>query len=424
MSSSEITRYQESEGLLQLRSPAQVLAEAKQAAVALTEVIRMKPNPVKFNGEIYLEFEDWQTCAKFYGCTVKVLSTNLVQIGDVRGFEATAVVLDRNQNVISQAEGMCLDDEDTWGMVAKYEWQDELDENGKKIWIEGRDGKKRPKSKKVKVGEVKKPLFQLKSMAQTRACARALRQVFAWVVVLAGYKPSVAEEMTGDEEPSGGHEDNGVRRPVQQPTRASEKKAEPQNNGLERISGKIETLKEGKEGAIFVDVDKKIVVIRGDLVDDTMKVGAVITVSAKKEYSQKLKSDTYFAVTVLENPPEAATGEVAEGESPKLDSEPKPEGNATLGELFDSGSVKKGSEVETPKTIGLKRAQRLWALMNQNKQTTGLTEEIVRTKILAKLPKPLEHLHDLDFGMNESFEKIMTGEMDWRALVEEQARTR
>jgi hypothetical protein len=37
-------------------------------------------------------------------------------------------------------------------------------------------------------------------MAQTRACAKALRNVFAWVVVLAGYAPTPAEDMTGTEE--------------------------------------------------------------------------------------------------------------------------------------------------------------------------------------------------------------------------------
>src|SRR5262249_27437128 len=45
----------------------------------------------------------------------------------------------------------------------------------------------------------KKPLFQLRSMAQTRACAKAMRNVLAWVVVLAGYAPTPAEEMTGEE---------------------------------------------------------------------------------------------------------------------------------------------------------------------------------------------------------------------------------
>ena len=32
---------------------------------------------------------------------------------------------------------------------------------------------------------------------QTRACAKALRNVLSWVVVLAGYRPTPAEEMDG-----------------------------------------------------------------------------------------------------------------------------------------------------------------------------------------------------------------------------------
>ena len=40
-----------------------------------------------------------------------------------------------------------------------------------------------------------KPWFQLASMAQTRAGAKALRNLLARVVVLAGYNPTPAEEM-------------------------------------------------------------------------------------------------------------------------------------------------------------------------------------------------------------------------------------
>src|SRR3990167_3037439 len=37
-------------------------------------------------------------------------------------------------------------------------------------------------------------------MAQTRACAKTLRNILGWVVVLAGYRPTPAEEMTGNEQ--------------------------------------------------------------------------------------------------------------------------------------------------------------------------------------------------------------------------------
>ena len=87
------------------REPALVLQEAKKAATALAEVLKNKPKKVMIQGKQYLEFEDWLTVARFYGSTVKVVSTNPVQFGDVHGFEATAeVILVGTGQVISGAE--------------------------------------------------------------------------------------------------------------------------------------------------------------------------------------------------------------------------------------------------------------------------------------------------------------------------------
>jgi hypothetical protein len=146
------------------RPPDQVIEEATRAAKALAQVIESKPKKVSFNGKTYLQFEDWQTLGRFYGVTAVSRSTKYVEYGEgdyaTRGFEATAEALLVGTNqVISCAEAMCLDDEPNWS---------------------------------------RKPLFQLKSMAQTRACAKALRNVLAWVVVLAGYAPTPAEEMDGE----------------------------------------------------------------------------------------------------------------------------------------------------------------------------------------------------------------------------------
>lgn len=143
------------------RDPNIVLNEARRAASALDGVLRKKKKKVMFNGKQYLEFEDWQTVGKFYGVTAKVVDKKVVDFGDVRGFEATAVAYHvKTGKEISRADGMCLNDEPNWRT---------------------------------------KPLFQLSSMAQTRACAKALRNVLSWVVVLAGYAPTPAEEMTGQE---------------------------------------------------------------------------------------------------------------------------------------------------------------------------------------------------------------------------------
>lgn len=175
--SDELIEIPKSENLMIQRDPNAVLEEAKKAAQALMTVVKQKQKPVIFNNEQYIEFEDWQTVGRFYGLTAKVESTTYIEYGSVRGFESAASVLNSRGEVISRAEAMCLNDEDKWSTRAKYN------------------------SKREKIGEVAVPLFQLRSMAQTRACAKAFRNVLAWVVVLAGFKPTVAEEMTGDEEP-------------------------------------------------------------------------------------------------------------------------------------------------------------------------------------------------------------------------------
>ena len=137
--------------------PERVLEFARKAALALTTIVKNKAKKVIINGEQYLEFEDWQTIARFYGTTAGIEWTKSIIIdGKLNGYEAKALAYNKQGQVISSAEASCMRDEPNW------------------------------KSK---------PEFQLKSMAQTRAMAKTLRNVFAWVVVLAGYRPTPAEEI-------------------------------------------------------------------------------------------------------------------------------------------------------------------------------------------------------------------------------------
>lgn len=137
--------------------PEAVLIEAQRAAAALQRVVASKKKPVILKGEQYLEFEDWQTIAKFYGLCVNTLDAQPIEVFGVNGAKARAEVIDlRTGQVVGGAEAYCMKDE--------INWQD-------------------------------KPWFQLASMAQTRAGAKALRNLLAWVAVLAGYKPTPAEEM-------------------------------------------------------------------------------------------------------------------------------------------------------------------------------------------------------------------------------------
>lgn len=191
------------------RAPDEVLEEAHRAAKALMRVVEGKARPVKFNDETYLEFEDWQTVGRFYGIAPRIVATRPVTLGpgDVTGWEATAEAVHvPTGRVVSSADAMCLTDEEKWRARAKYEWHYALKGGGTSaedpgtqnmVWEDNpnRAGKKRPRKERVLVGEEAVPQFQLRSMAQTRAGAKALRNALAWVVVLAGYRPTPAEEM-------------------------------------------------------------------------------------------------------------------------------------------------------------------------------------------------------------------------------------
>lgn len=208
------------------RNPNKVLAEAKEAAKALTDVIKALPadKKVVMGGEQYIEYEHWQLVARFYGCSARVVegSSRFVDVAGAHGYEASAVVLDRDGRIISGAEAMCLNDEEKWSARPKYEWQYVKKSGGlsathpgkDEVVLETKDGKEMPKRQRVQVGSVPVPLNQLRSMAQTRACAKALRNVFSWVVVLAGYAPTPAEELTGHEQPPADPNKPSVKQPT------------------------------------------------------------------------------------------------------------------------------------------------------------------------------------------------------------------
>jgi hypothetical protein len=161
-------------------SPDEELGMASLAAKALQGVVSTKLKPVMMNGEQYLEFEDWQLLGQFYHYTVKTGDAVLVEVDGVKGAKAHADLIDMNTGeYIGGAEAYCMRDEDRWNTRPKYEGY-------------GDD--------RHKVGDEPVPWFQLASMAQTRAGAKAFRNRLAWVVVLAGYKATPAEELTGNEQ--------------------------------------------------------------------------------------------------------------------------------------------------------------------------------------------------------------------------------
>lgn len=190
---------EEGRSLILEGDPEQQVAYAIKAAEALMSVINRKQNPVKIGTEQYLEFEDWQILAQFYGASVIVEWTRPLvnEQGETWGYEARSIVQRRGQT-ISSAEAMCTNKEEKWGDRPKYEWKEVKDQNGQLIWeFSQKFQKNMPRKERVQIGVDSTPEFQLRSMAQTRSSAKALRNALAWVAVMGGLKPTPAEEMNG-----------------------------------------------------------------------------------------------------------------------------------------------------------------------------------------------------------------------------------
>ncbi len=146
----------EEQGIDLVQKPKAVIDNAVEAAKELKQIVDKKSKKVIINNEQYLEFEDWQTLGKFYGLFVKTGDPEFITLDDVKGFKASAKVLTKTGIEVGGATAYCMRDEPNW---------------------------------------INKPTFQLASMAQTRAGAKSLRNMLAWVAVLAGYKPTPAEEI-------------------------------------------------------------------------------------------------------------------------------------------------------------------------------------------------------------------------------------
>lgn len=144
-----------------LRNPETVLAEAGERAKALANMVERTKSYTQIGQGKHLRVEAWITCANFYGCSGSIKETEAISIDGVTGFKARAQVKhDASGTVLAEADAICMRDEDNWD---------------------------------------KKPLHQVMSMAQTRALSKALAAKFRWVVVLGGFAPTPAEEMTGHE---------------------------------------------------------------------------------------------------------------------------------------------------------------------------------------------------------------------------------
>jgi hypothetical protein len=158
---SEIALREESQAIAVIGDPEAEVEWASRCAKALVKAISGNPQlKVAISGRDYIKVEGWQTL----GAMTKIDHVEVVWCreyaapggGKPIGWEARVEVRDRDGNVRGTGEAMCVRTEKSWA---------------------NRDE------------------FAIRSMAQTRAMGKAYRMALSYIVSLAGYQPTPAEEM-------------------------------------------------------------------------------------------------------------------------------------------------------------------------------------------------------------------------------------
>lgn len=141
-------------------NPAEVVARSTEAADALVDVIKAKGLWVKIGPKAHVLVDGWTLLGSMCGVFPVVVWTR--KLTDPDGWEARVEARTMAGVVVGAAEAECLRSEKQWGSRDDY---------------------------------------ALRSMAQTRATSKALRGPLGFIVHLAGFSATPAEEMQADYTP-------------------------------------------------------------------------------------------------------------------------------------------------------------------------------------------------------------------------------
>ena len=144
----------ETRTLFRVTDPVEVLDEAARVAGALKGAIDAGGMVQKIGRNEHVRVEGWQTLGSMLGIAPYVVWTRKIE----DGWEARAEARTVDGRVVSAAEAMVTTRERNWKDAEEY---------------------------------------AVRSMAQTRAISKALRGPLSFVVTLAGYSGTPAEEMSG-----------------------------------------------------------------------------------------------------------------------------------------------------------------------------------------------------------------------------------
>lgn len=149
--STELTKTQPS---ILAMPPDQVEIYATDIANRLSKIIKTQKLYSTIQGRDYIRVEGWQTLGVFLGVTSRERSVTRREDGSYEAF--VDLIKFSDGTVVGGASALCSTAEKRWGAADEY---------------------------------------ARRSMAITRATGKAYRCTFAWIVTLAGYETTPAEEM-------------------------------------------------------------------------------------------------------------------------------------------------------------------------------------------------------------------------------------
>jgi hypothetical protein len=205
-------------GSLQVQ-PGEVIRRASAIATELADVINNRKLYTNISGKKYVRVDGWTTLGAMLGVLAREVSVSESEAGDI---EAVVELIRASDGVvIGRGSALLGSDENTWK---------------------------------------NRPHYARRSMAITRATGKAFRLTFSWIIGLAGYETTPAEEMD--------YVDSEVRPVVSKPV--TESKPE--------MSLAMAELEKASDGTLYKDID-------------TDKLTIMVNAMLKKQKEKGLEPD-------------------------------------------------------------------------------------------------------------------------------------
>lgn len=172
METKEIVKV-ENTGVLAFQEPQEFLSRVSSIATPLSQIIEDKKLYANIQGRKFVTCEGWTTLASLCGLLPSIENLEIVkEPNGVIEAKATAVLIKRGE-IVARAVAFCRSDEQKF--------------SGKRM----------------------QEKYEVASMAQTRAVSKVCRIALSWIMTMAGYEATPAEEITPEMivEPEQRHEE-------------------------------------------------------------------------------------------------------------------------------------------------------------------------------------------------------------------------